>query len=338
MCGGAGPFIESLHEVGIPVVRLRHLTVPIRPLGDVMALREIRQALRDARPDLVAVHSSKAGILGRVAARSLGLPAVLTVHGWSFTPGIPRLEASVYRVIERLAAPLADKIITVSEFDRQLAAGRIAPADRIVTVYNGIPDVPEALRADPSGTPPRLSMVARFGAQKDHPTLFRALVGLLDLPWELDLVGEGPLTGEMQAMAASLGLSQRIRFLGQRMDVDRLLSEAQISLLISNWEGFPLSILEAMRARLPVVASAVGGNTESVRDGETGLVIPRGDGEGLRERLGRLLGSPELRSRMGLAGRARFEDAFSLERSVERTLTVYQEVVRSREPQALKEA
>jgi glycosyltransferase involved in cell wall biosynthesis len=200
----------------------------------------------------------------------------------------------------------------------------------VVTVHNGMPDIPSRLRADPSRTPARLIMVARFGPQKDHPTLLRALAGLQDHPWELDLVGEGPLIQNMQAVAARLGIGSRIRFLGQRRDVEQLLAAAQISLLVSNWEGFPLSILEAMRAGLPVVASAVGGVAESVRDGETGYLVPRGDEECLRDRIRQLLLSPDLRVRMGISGRTRFEKDFTLEHFVSRTVAVYRNVLAGR--------
>lgn len=325
---GSGPFIDDLRRLGIPVVVLRHLSVPIHPLRDWRALREIHAALEELRPELLATHSSKAGILGRLAGRSLRVPVVFTVHGWAFTPGVPPMHAAVYRQLERLVGPLASKIITVSEFDRRLGlAARIADEDRMVTVHNGMPDVPEKLRADPGRTPARLVMVARFGVQKDHPTLFRALARLQNHPWELDLIGDGPLRGEMESLAASLGLGARVRFLGQRTDVDQLLADAQISLLVTNWEGFPLSILESMRAGLPVVASSVGGIGESVRDEENGYLVPRGEVEQLRERIERLLKSPGLRARMGAAGRTRFEQDFTLDHSVNRTLAVYRDVL-----------
>ena len=325
---GTGPFIDDLRKLGIPVVVLRHLSVPIHPIRDLRALREIHAALADLRPELLATHSSKAGILGRLAGRSLRVPVVFTVHGWAFTPGVPAMQAVVYRQVERLVGPLASKIITVSEFDRRLGlAARIAGADRMVTVHNGMPDVSEDLRAQPGRVPPRLVMVARFGAQKDHPTLFRALAGLRDEAWELDLIGDGPLMGEMKSLAATLGLAGRARFMGQRTDVARILSEAQLSLLATNWEGFPLSILESMRAGLPVVASAVGGIGESVRDEENGYLVPRGDVEQLRDRVSRLLRSPDLRIRMGMNGRRRFEGDFTLEHSVGRTLAVYRDVL-----------
>jgi glycosyltransferase involved in cell wall biosynthesis len=328
LCGGGGPFIDALRAQHTPTVVLRHLIVPIGLMRDLQALREIHGLVKELKPDLLAVHSAKAGVLGRLAARSLGIPAVLTAHGWTFTPGIPAIQAAGYRLIERLAGPLSSKIIAVSEFDRRLALEhRIVPAERIVTVHNGMPDISPRLRADPGRTPPRLIMVARLGAQKDHATLLRALAGLQDRPWEVDLVGEGPLMGEMKALAAALGLSGRVRFLGQRMDVDQLLAGAQVSVLATNWEGFPLSILESMRAGLPVVASSVGGIDEAVRDGDSGYLVPRGDVEALRDRIGRLLAAPELRMSMGSSGRARFEQQFTLDHSVSKTLAVYEDVV-----------
>jgi glycosyltransferase involved in cell wall biosynthesis len=325
---GSGTFIDDLRERDIPVVVLQHLTAPIRPLADLRALREVHGAVADLRPDLIAAHSSKAGILARVAARRLRVPVVFTVHGWAFTPGVPPLQAALYRRVERLVGPLASRIITVSEYDRRLGLeARIAPASRLVTVHNGMPDVPAALRADPGRSPVRLVMVARYGAQKDHPTLLRALAALQAHAWELDLIGDGPLMGETEALARELGLSGRVRFLGQRNDVDQRLAAAQVALLITNWEGFPLSILEAMRAGLPVVASDVGGVAESVRDGENGYLVPRGDVTRLRDRIERLLTDPGLRATLAASGRERFVRDFTLEVSVAKTLAVYREAI-----------
>lgn len=328
LTGGTGPFVDDLRARGIPVIGLQHLTVPIRPLRDLRALREIHAALARLRPELIALHSSKAGVLGRIVGRRLGIPSILTAHGWNFTPGISAIPAAIYRQIERTTGPLLTRIITVSEFDRQLAlAAGIASEDRIVTVYNGLADVGERLRADPSRSPVRLVMVARFGPQKDHRTLLRALAGLQDYPWELDLIGDGPLMDEMASLAASLGIGGRVHLLGQRMDVGELLARAQVGLLVTNWEGFPLSILEAMRAGLPVVASSVAGIVESVEDGRTGYLVPRGEVDPLRERIRPLLRDPELRARLGAQGRARYEREFTLKSFVNNTLAVYRDVL-----------
>jgi glycosyltransferase involved in cell wall biosynthesis len=330
LTGGSGPFTDTLRDAGVETISLRHLLVPIRPHRDALALGELCSVFRHLRPDLVSVHSSKAGVLGRVAARVLGLPVIHTAHGWSFTPGIPQREASVYRWIERLAAPFATRIITVSEFDRRLAlAHRLASADRVVTVHNGMPDIDPGLVADPARSPVRFAMVARFEPQKDHTTLFRALAGMEE-PWLLDLIGDGPLLPDAQVMVRELGLAERVRFWGQRMDVAVRLAAVQVALLITNWEGFPRSILEAMRAGLPVVASGVGGVPESVTEGETGYVVAQGDVEGLRKRLKQLAADPGLRMRMGRRGRQRYEGHFTLEHTVDKTLAVYHEILSTR--------
>jgi glycosyltransferase involved in cell wall biosynthesis len=328
LAGGTGPYMEALRRAGVGTVSLKHLAATINPYRDTRAFAELYRGLRRLRPDLVSTHSSKAGVLGRLAARALGLPVVFTAHGWSFTPGIPQRAAAVYRWIERLASPLASRIITVSEFDRQLALEHLtAAAEKVVTVHNGMPDIDPGLRANPGRSPVRLAMVARFEAQKDHTTLFKALAHLRQQPWHLDLIGDGPLLPEAEGMVRELGLTDRVRFWGQSMSVDQRLADAQVALLITNWEGFPRSILEAMRAGLPVVASAVGGVAESVRDGVNGFLIPREDVEGLRQRLGQLLTDPSLRIRMGRSGREHYERNFTLEHTVRKTLAVYREIV-----------
>jgi glycosyltransferase involved in cell wall biosynthesis len=134
----------------------------------------------------------------------------------------------------------------------------------------------------------------------------------------------------MQALAGSLGIQGRVRFLGQRMDVDQLLAAAQVSILATNWEGFPLSILEAMRAGLPVIATSVAGIGEAVTDGETGYLVPRGDVDLLRNRIERLLTDAGLRVRLGRGGRVRYERHFTLDHFVARTLAVYDDVLAER--------
>jgi glycosyltransferase involved in cell wall biosynthesis len=326
--GGSGPFIADLKNRGIPVLTSRHLMRPIRPWEDLQAFREVTAMLRQLKPDLLSTHGAKVGMLGRLAARSLGLPLIVTVHGWACAPGTPAIQAAVSRSLERLIGRLAKKVITVSDFDRVFGLkASLVSGEQVITVHNGMPDVPTRLRAAPEREPARLAMIARFEPQKDHETLLRALAALRNLPWELDLIGDGPGRQRMELLAADLGIRDRIRFLGQLSEVTQTLADAQVSLLISNWEGFPRSILESMRAGLPVIASSVGGVDESVRDGETGYLIPRGDVDLLRDRIGRLLASPALRSQLGAQGRARYEQNFTLEHLIAKTTAVYQELL-----------
>lgn len=320
-----GDDVSSLDEVGVSYHALRHMVRPIRPGKDWRAFWEIRGLLQRLQPTIVATHSSKAGWIGRLAGRSLGLPTVFTAHGWAFTEGVPQPSRSLYAVMEWLAGAFSSKIITVSEFDRTLARQHgVADDDTIVTVHNGLKDIEEPLRGDPArDNPVRLIMIARFAPQKDHMTLIRALAPLRQLNWQLEFVGDGSTRSAVEAEVAQLGLHEHVQFLGRRGDVAERLAEAQVLVLTSNWEGFPLTILEGMRAGLPVIASDVGGVGEAVVDGETGYVVPRGNHSVLTERLAEMVTDRELRAAMGRAGRARYEQHFTIERMVEKTLAVY---------------
>ncbi|WP_297853548.1 glycosyltransferase [Meiothermus sp.] len=173
-------------------------------------------------------------------------------------------------------------------------------------------------------------MVARFAVPKNHGLLLQALAGLQERPWEVELIGDGPLQSFAEEQAIRLGIRNRVHFVGARTDVAERLAQAHIFVLTSNYEAFPLSILEAMRAGLPVVASNVGGVAEAVIDGETGFLVPRGDLQALRSRLAQLIDNPQLRRQMGMAGRARYEAHFTLEQMLDKILAVYEKVLKTK--------
>lgn len=331
--GGDGAWADDVRDHGLPYHPIRHLVRPLRPHRDVSAVVELRRALGRLRPDLVSLHTAKAGAVGRLAAIGSGAPVVYTPHGWPFTAGVPALPAAVYAGLERSLAPLTNAIVNVCDFERDIALRRrVGRRELHVVIHNGMPDVEPSLRADPASTPPTLVMIARFERQKDHDTLLLALVSCTDLPWTLRLIGDGPLRGQTERRVAELQLSDRVTFLGQRRDVARQLANAQAYVLASRWEGFPRSILEAMRAGLPVVASRVGGVHEAVRDGQEGYVVPPGDPEALAQRLRRLLGDPALRERLGAAGRARYERSFTFETMLLAHVRMYESLLTERRP------
>ena len=328
VAGGNGVLADELRSRGVPYFPLQYLAREVGPLQDIRCFSELREILREIKPDIISTHSTKAGFVGRIAGKSLGIPTLFTAHGWGFTEGRPPLQAFVFWSLERAAAAWAARIITVCDSDRTAAVRtRLTSSARLVTIHNAMPEIDETLRARPGNSPARLVMVARLSHWKDQPALLHALADLKDLDWQLELIGDGPFREQLEALAESLDLTSRVTFLGYRRDVPERIAEAQLFLLISKWEGFPRSILEAMRAGLPVVASNVGGVQESVVDGITGFVVPRGDTERLRACLRQLITSPELRVRMGEAGRARYEEKFTFNRLVERTTKVYESVL-----------
>lgn len=325
--GARGAFNDLLAARGISRVACPSLQRAIHPVKDARAVIALRREIRAFRPDLVSTHTSKAGIVGRLACARGGPPCLFSAHGWAFTTGVPEPQRTLYRGIERAMAPLAARIICVSEHDRQIAIAAGIDAGRLVTIHNGMPDVPPSLRADPSGGDPvRIVMLARLAPQKDHRTLLQALAAIEG--GHLDLAGEdGATSAAVRALVQELGLEQRVTFLGHQDDVASVLARSQIFALISHWEGFPRSTLEAMRAGLPVLVTDAGGAAEAVRDGVTGFVVPPADVAATRDRLRQLVDDADLRRAMGDAGRQRYEAEFTFSRMFQQTFAIYQAIV-----------
>ncbi|MDP9055646.1 MAG: glycosyltransferase family 4 protein [Acidobacteriota bacterium] len=320
--GERGFLCNEAARMGVPVHIIPNLTQPIRPLKDGRALLELISLIRRESPDLVHAHTSKAGLIARLAGRLTRVPTVFTAHTWSFADGVPCRQKLLAVPLERLAASFGGRIITVSEANRALALRRKIAADRcLVGVWNGVPDVPQQAAPGKSDVV-TVTMVARFAPQKDHLTLVKAMTGVRG-NWRLLFVGDGPLRPQVEAEVKASGLSQRIECLGDRADIAEILKKTDIFVLATRWEGLPLSILEAMRAGVPVIATDVGGVAEAVTDGVTGYLTRCGDIEQLRDCLNRLVGSPELMGTMGRAARRRYEKDFNVETMASRTLAVY---------------
>jgi glycosyltransferase involved in cell wall biosynthesis len=204
--------------------------------------------------------------------------------------------------------------------------------DRVRIIPNAVPlerftHATPAARAE-FGIPPDaplISFVARFNAAKDHATLLRA-VARLRAPAHLILVGDGGSRPATEAMAATLGISERVHFLGRRSDVPALLKMSDVYAHSSNWEGFGIAAVEAMAAGIPVVATNVPGLSQVI--GSAGLLFPSGDDAALAQQLDSLLGSPELRQRFAAAGTARAQQ-FSMEQCADAYIEMYHEVIRS---------
>ncbi len=281
------------------------------------------------RADVVHAHSAKAGFLGRLAAALRGRreACVFTPHAWSFWAA-DGMRAELYRRAERVAAHWCRAIIVVSAHEREagLAAGIGEPAQ-----YRVVPNGVELERfAAPSRPQPgRVLFLGRLSRQKRPDVALRtlALVRARRPEAELLVAGRGPDRAEIERLAAELGITRGLRLLGPRDDVPALLSEASCLLLTSDYEGCPLSVLEAMAAAVPVVATRVGGVPELVEDGRTGRLAEPGDPASLAAALEELLGDPARARALGEEGRRRARECFSRERMVAGIVSVYDEVV-----------
>ncbi len=328
--GHPGTLKDRLVRAGVSVHIIPSLQREISLQKDVEAYRRLCAMVRSLQPDLLCLHSSKAGILGRLAARRLGIPAVFTAHGWAFAEGVPPLQRFFYRQMERWAGRYCQRIICVSDYDYRLARRyNVAQPDCLAVVHNGM-----AAEPIPSPTPHerprpvRIIMVARFARQKNQLLLLEAANRLpAHQPFEIILVGDGPLLLSVREQAARLPIAGKVHFLGNREDVGQLLSDSDIFVLSSWWEGFPITILEAMRAGLPVVASDVGGCPEAVVDGQTGFLFEPGDVQTLTRHLSQLIEDTELRCQIGLAGQERFMTRFTADKMVEDTVKIYDDAL-----------
>lgn len=314
-----GDLFEEADRLGVPVRVVPSLGRPIRPVRDLRTLVELVRLFRRERPDVVHTHSSKAGLVGRLAARVARVPVIVhTVHGWSFHDGMSPVVRLAAVAGERLAARWTWPLVVVAEVDAEtgLAAG-IGQVAQYAVVRSGV-DVEGLRRSGTSragaraelGIPegaPVVGTVTRLCQQKDPATLLRAARLMVELRPEAHLVvvGDGPMRGEVEQMIADLGLGAHVTLLGRRSDVDALLPGFDVFVLSSRWEGLPRVVLEATAVGVPVVSTDVGGIAEAVEDQESGLLVPPGDSVALGNALVRVLGDRVLGARLAAAATAR---------------------------------
>lgn len=324
--GEDGLLCTYLKALGVDVFIEKLLTRQISPLKDLLCIFKLRKLIKLYKPDVVHLHSSKAGLLGRFSTIRLKTLTLFTVHGWSFAEGIPLWKRRVYMLVEKATIPLVDKIITVSQHDKNLAIQHnIVRQDKMVVIHNGVtlPNMKTPSPSDALSKPVKIIMVARFSEQKDHLTLIEALSKLKNYNWSLDLIGKGKLIDVCMRQVSSHDLTNRVNFLGERDDVPFLLSQSDIFCLISNWEGFPISILEAMQLHLPIIASNVGGVSEAVMDGVNGYLIERQDIDRLTTCLEKMITNQGCRGEFGKMSGRIYKESFSFKPMYKKLLNLY---------------
>ncbi|MFA0182679.1 glycosyltransferase family 4 protein [Vibrio cyclitrophicus] len=326
--GEYGALTDQLKSLDIQFKVVPSIVRDIKLLLDIKSIIKLILITLDFKPDLIGLHSSKAGILGRISSLFTRTPVVFTAHGWAFADGVSEKKKKFYIKIEKLFSRFAKKIITVSQQDKDLALKLgVACNDKQVVIHNGVNantrSFPTNIVAKDGSKPIEMIMVARFSEQKDHETLLDALAKIKDYNWNLSLVGKGPKLEFIKNLTADLGLNDRVSFLGQRDDVDSLLRKSDLFLLISNWEGYPLSILEAMREGLPIIASDVGGVKEAVQDNRNGYLIPYKNSTILANRMVSMINDSQSRLDFIENNKTDFLERHTTERMYEKTMNLY---------------
>lgn len=307
---------DAVHDIG-------WTRKPTDPANLTSAPARLRQVAREGGYDIVHAHDPIAAFVTRYALRGLRaggeVKVVYTAHGFHFFRGAPPVQATVFRVLERVASDWTDRLIVINEED--LAAAQAFPLARRggVVYMPGIGvDMSKYGRAglDPAGAArvrgelglapgqPLLTMVAEFNPGKRHKDAVAALAasGLPDAV--LALAGDGPLVGEVNALAAGLGVGERVRTLGYRHDIPDVLAASTAVLLPSEREGLPRSLMEASSLEVPVIATRIRGVTELVTP-ETGILHEIGDVAALAAAMRRVVEDPDGAREMGRKGRQR---------------------------------
>jgi glycosyltransferase involved in cell wall biosynthesis len=295
---------------------------------------QLRKELDRLNPTLVSAQGAQAGLFVRAMRPRLSCPIVYTPHGWSFMPGAGVKNQFGGRLVEWVLRRRADATIAVSEYEA--AVGRSARAvnsRKLHVIRNGIPDVspdPVARASRPDADCVKFVSVARFERQKNHAALIDAAARVRDLSFHLALYGEGELEAGAREHVARLGLEKYVDFMGTTDDIATVLTEADVFVLSSRWESFPLSILEGVSAGCAVIATDVGGVSEAIENGRNGLLVPPDNVDALALAMRRVIEDASLRSNLASKARADFESRFQLESMTAPTIALYRELERTR--------
>lgn len=330
-------FVRDLERAGVPFFPVP-MSRSISPLPDAHALRQLVSLIRAGHYDIVHTHSSKAGFLGRIAARIAGTPVVHTPNGLYFLGLRSPAKRRFYLALEQFASRLSSRVIAVSESEQAaMVRHRMAPADRVVCIENGIapPVLPHGYdrtrqrRAlGQAGAGLLIGTVARLTAQKNPGMFVEAAARVLrNLPsarfvW----CGGGDLAESVQGRARALEIEHACRFLGHRNDAEQVMAALDLFWLTSDYEGLPYALLEALALRLPVLATDVVGTRDVLRGG-AGLPVPQGDAEALASTTLMLHRRPERREQLAQAGYHWYAEYGRADRMVDATERLYTELV-----------
>jgi glycosyltransferase involved in cell wall biosynthesis len=330
---------------GVEVVRIDELGREISPLRDLMATIRLAKLIRKERPQILHTHTAKAGTVGRVAALLAGSrrPPIIvhTFHGHVLRGYFGPLRSLFFRLLERRLAARTTALIAVSPQVRDdLVALGVAPRERFVVIRLGI-ELDERVAPEQDGRAESrrylgipgdrfaVGWIGRMTAVKRTDDVLVAFKRLRDggVDAVLCMVGDGPDRLQLEQRAHELGVARNTVFLGYQEDVAPLYAAFDALVLPSGNEGTPVSVIEALAAELPVVATRVGGVPDVVRDGEDGYLVEAGATDDLADRLAQLARDPALRARMGKQGRERVLPRYAVDRLVDDVDELYRSLL-----------
>lgn len=345
ICLSEGKLYTMLRQAGVKT----HL-VPMRSKLDFSVLGRLITLLKSNPGAIIQSHTGRTNLLARLASAVVNIKKLVTLHSpILYDTNVNLRPKRLNAIVERLTARWSDFFVTVSKEGYEHLLQQGIPAEKIMVIYNGIdcqrvtkltPEEKNNLRQELgfSADTPIVAMVAQLRPRKGAEYLIRAIPAIHNAIPECRFlfVGDAEFVegkdylGELKHLAALTGVEHLLKFTGFRSDVDKILEIATVLVLPSLFgEGLPLVLLEGMAHNLPVVATNTAGNKEVVMDGETGYLVPPADSGLLADKIIKLLKSPELRQRLGEAGRHRVESVFSMETMLEKYKLVYRQLARN---------
>jgi len=318
---------DQLKGLGVEVLALPALQETLLPWRVWPAMQGLLALIDTHAPDVLHAHSAMAGLVARMTRVQENIPVLYTVHGFGFKPQVPWVRRQMASLAERTLSRWTTQMVCVSQHERELAYQLPIAHERVNVIPNGI--APLKTPSTPTWhDTPHLIMVARMKSPKRHDLLLRALALVRDkLGYELPLtlVGDGPLRTQYETLANELDL-KLVTWTGEVTYVAPLLAQHDVLVLLSDHEGMPITVLEAMRAGLTILASDLPGIREQVIAGQEALLAKNSVGA-VAEELVRLSQEPYLRKRLGKAAQQAFEDAFIVNKMAPKILRLYERCI-----------
>ena len=338
--GPEGSLIEETRQRGINLTIMPELLREVSLANDVKALFNLRRMMRAGRYDIVHTHSSKAGVLGRLAAKMAGVPLIVhTVHGWSFHDQMSPRKRRFYVALEKIghACSHASIVVSPKDIEKGVTAGIGRPEDYTV-IRSGIelerfghPQVAPAEMRRQLGIPEEalvIGSVTRLSPQKAPLDLIEAFAQIQQaLPdvW-LVVVGDGALRAEVEQRIRDKGVHGRVILTGLRRDIPELMAAFDLFVLSSLWEGLPRVLPQAMATGLPIVCTQADGSAEAIKEGHNGFLVPPSQPHALAEKAIQLLQNEPLRWEMGFHGRG-LAPEFGAKKMVHEIDTLYRRLL-----------
>jgi glycosyltransferase involved in cell wall biosynthesis len=339
--GSEGSLIEEVRRLEIPLIIQNNLVREVNPFKDIFTYQDLFNAMRINKYDIVHTHSSKAGILGRWAAKRAGVPIIIhTIHGWGFHDYMPTILKYLYIYLERLTASFTDTLVAVSNFDIRIGLEEgIGKKQQYELIRSAIPtaefksdhNIRNEIRRN-FGISDEMNIIGNVGrfSQQKNPFDWLKIASEIHKSKKkvhFVLVGDGPLYMEVESRIESMGLSNNFTITGLRRDVTDLLSIMDIFMITSLWEGLPRTVLQAMVKGIPIISYKVGGIPEIVREGITGYLCDPKDILTMAKRCSLLLNNPLHREEMGKKGQSFVTEEFDLPNMIDQISNLYEKLI-----------